>query len=426
MSTADIARSAAGPAGSSRDHLLSRRGAAVPPKPLLTRGDREPGRITFTFGFPDPASLPAGQVAESTVRVLATDGESALQYGANAGHEGLVDELLRKFARDQGFVARRENVLITAGGSQALHLLLDAFIDWGDTVISEMPIWLGAVGAFRNAGVNVVGVPVDDEGTDVVALERELNRLRDAGVTPKFIYVVSNFQNPTGVSTTVPRRRRMVELAREHGTLIVEDDAYFDLRYDGNHLPSIYALDAADGGSSVIYLGTLSKTMGPGLRIGWLVGPPDLVHMITSLKIDGGTNIFGSHVAADWLPRHLEDHVRGLRATYRDRRDAMLAALERHMPPGSTWTRPDGGFFVWLTLPEGVDTVAMLPQVQERGVDYLPGPRCYTGDGGRNQIRLAFSFADESQIERGIRIIGEVAAGELREQSAPAPPRPGS
>lgn len=313
-----------------------------------------------------------------------------------------------------------------AGGSQALHLLLDAFIDWGDTVISEMPIWLGAVGAFRNAGVNVVGVPVDDEGTDVVALERELNRLRDAGVTPKFIYVVSNFQNPTGVSTTVPRRRRMVELAREHGTLIVEDDAYFDLRYDGNHLPSIYALDAADGGSSVIYLGTLSKTMGPGLRIGWLVGPPDLVHMITSLKIDGGTNIFGSHVAADWLPRHLEDHVRGLRATYRDRRDAMLAALERHMPPGSTWTRPDGGFFVWLTLPEGVDTVAMLPQVQERGVDYLPGPRCYTGDGGRNQIRLAFSFADESQIERGIRIIGEVAAGELREQSAPAPPRPGS
>ena len=198
-------------------------------------------------------------------------GRAALQYGDYVGYSGLIDALIAKLSRDQGIQARRENVLITAGGSQAIDLLLDALVDWGDTIVSEMPTWVGAVQAFRNVGANIVSIPVDDEGIDVTALDRELRRLREQGTIPKFIYANANFQNPTGATMTLRRRQDLLALARAANTLLIEDDAYFDLRYDGEALPTIYSLD--DSGS-VVYMGTLSKTMGPGMRLGWLVGPP--------------------------------------------------------------------------------------------------------------------------------------------------------
>ena len=190
-------------------------------------------RISFIFGFPDPASLPADEVAAVTARVLGERGQAALQYGDNAGYSGLIDALLAKLARDQGIRARRENVLITAGGSQAIDLLLDALVDWGDTIVSEMPTWIGAVQAFRNVGANIVSVPVDSEGIDVTVLDRELRRLRDHGTIPKFIYANANFQNPTGATMSLQRRQDLLALARAANTLLIEDDAYFDLRYDG-------------------------------------------------------------------------------------------------------------------------------------------------------------------------------------------------
>lgn len=399
------------PQSANLEGLYSRRGKAAPSMPRLAASEAE-GRISFVYGFPDPDSLPAAEVAVAASRALAERGRWALQYGDTTGYTGLIDALREKLARDQGIEVERENVLITAGGSQALGLVLDALVDWGDTVVSEQPIWLGAVQAFRNVGARVIGVPIDDQGTDVVAVERELDQLRATGVRPKFLYVISNFQNPTGITTSVERRRRLVELARAHDTLILEDDAYFDLRYGGTSVPSIYSLD--DGGSTM-YLGTFSKTMGAGMRLGWLLAPAALVRTLSVLKIDGGTNVFGAHVAAEWLPRHLPDHVERLREVYRRRRDLMLAALDRHMPPGTAWTRPDGGFFVWVTLPANVDTTRMLPQARERGVDYLPGPACYSDGQGRNQLRLSFSFVADDQIDRGIRVIGEIARGELLE-----------
>lgn len=391
--------------------LLSRRAAHLPGRPPLESA-APVDRISFTFGFPDAASLPARQVAASTNRVLADQGDLALQYGDHRGYDGLIDELRRKLARDQGIVAARDNMLVTAGSSQAIDLLLDAFVDWGDTIVSESPTFLGAVSAFRHAGANVVPTPIDEHGIDVAALERNLERLRHDGVIPKFIYVIPNFQNPAGVCLSLARRHALIDLARRYGTVVIEDDAYFDLRYDGEQLPPLYALD--DGGH-VFYMGTLSKTMGPGMRIGWLVGPPEIIHRLTVLKVDGGTNIFGSYIAADWLPRHLESHVEGLRDTYRRRRDAMLAALERSMPPGARWSRPEGGFFIWVTFPEAIDVDRMAPQTQERGVDFLPGSRCFSDGSGRHAMRLAFSFADEAQIERGIAIIGEIVSGEINE-----------
>jgi 2-aminoadipate transaminase len=374
--------------------------------------DRVGTRISFDFGFPDPSSLPADQVAASTARVLAERGRFALQYGDNVGYAGLIDALLVKLARDQGITATRENVLITAGGSQALDLLLDAFVDWGDTIVSEMPMWVGAVLAFDNAGANVVPVPLDEQGTDVRALEQELDRLRGEGIAPKFVYVIPNFQNPTGITMSLARRHELLQVVRSAGTLLIEDDAYFDLRYEGESLPAIYSLDTT---GSVLYMGTLSKTMGAGMRLGWLLGPAPLIGRLAALKVDGGTNVFGAHVAADWLPDNLLPHVDRLRAVYRRRRDVMLAALEQHMPAGTTWTVPDGGFFIWVTLPDGIDPTRMRLQVKELGVDYLPGSACYSHDSGSNQIRLSFSFAEDELIERGIRVIGEVASAELRE-----------
>jgi 2-aminoadipate transaminase len=394
------------------DALLSQRARQVPAAPLLQGMDNADRRISFIFGFPDPASLPADEVAAATSRALAMRGRTALQYGDNAGYSGLIDTLLAKLARDQGIQASRENILITAGGSQAIGLLLDALVDWGDTIVSEMPTWLGAVQAFRNVGANVVPIPVDAEGTDLRALERELERLRRDGITPKFIYAISNFQNPTGVTMSLQRRHDLLALARSAHTLLVEDDAYFDLRYEGEKLPAIYSLDTT---GTVVYMGTLSKTMGPGMRLGWLVGPAELIRRLSALKVDGGTNVFGAHVAAEWLPERLLPHVERLRSVYQRRRDLMLDALAQYMPPGTHWTRPEGGFFIWVTFPEGIDTKRMLPQVRELGVDYLPGPECFSQDAGANQLRLSFSFAEDDLIEQGIRVIGEVASAELRE-----------
>ena len=401
---------ASSPAG--LDALLSRRARQVGSNPLLQGMDRVGQRISFIFGFPDPASLPAQEVAATTAHVLGERGRAALQYGDNAGYSGLIDALIAKLARDQGIQAERDNIIITAGGSQAIDLLLDALVDWGDTIISEMPTWLGAVQAFQNVGANIVSIPVDNQGIDVTVLADELDRLRDAGITPKFIYANANFQNPTGATMTLQRRQELLELARSAKTLLIEDDAYFDLRYDGEPLPTIYSLDRED---TVVYMGTLSKTMGPGMRLGWIVGPPELIRRVSALKVDGGTNVFGSHVAADWLPERLLPHVQHLREVYRRRRDLMIDALERHLPPGSTWTVPEGGFFVWVTLPEEIDTTRMHVQVQELGVEYLPGPACFAEGTGANQLRLSFSFVEDHLIEPGIRVIGEVANGELRE-----------
>lgn len=406
-----MARASSPTAPDQLESLLSRRGKDLPP-PRIGDPSQAANLISFTFGFPDPASLPVQQVIEATARALEKDGKWALQYGKSTGFPGLVDQLRRKLERDQGIVVGPENILITAGGSQALQLVLDLLTDWGDTVIAEAPTWLGATFAFTNLGLNSVSIDLDDNGMDVVALERELNRLKNEGITPKFIYLISNFQNPSGVSMTLERRQRLVELAQAFGTLILEDDAYHDLRYDGEQIPPIYALDNR---GSTMYLGTFSKTMGAGMRLGWLVAAPEIIGKLQILKLDGGTNIFGSHVAAEWISANLENHVDQLRQIYRIRRDLMLDALERHMPEGTRWTRPDGGFFIWVTLPPGIDTTRMLPQAKERGVEYLPGVTSYFDGRGTDQMRLSFSFASDEQIEPGIKILGEIAKGELRE-----------
>lgn len=399
-------------APSQLEGLLSTRGRDLP-APRIGDPRQAANLISFVFGFPDPGTLPAKSIAEATARAMEKDGEWALQYGKDTGTPWLVDALAKKLARDQGIQTTRETLMLTSGGSQACQLVLDLLVDPGDTVIVESPTWMGFLYMIDNLKANAVGVPVDDEGTDVVALEATLARLRGEGITPKLIYVIPNFQNPKGVSTTLERRKRIVELAREYGTIVLEDDAYFDLRYAGEPIPPIQTLD--DSGS-VWYTGTFSKIVGAGVRIGWLVAPAEVITKLAVLKTDGSTNVFGAHVVAEWIPEHLDDHIVQLRGLYQRRRDIMLDSLSRHMPEGTTWTIPDGGFFIWVTLPEGLDATAMRGMARELGVDYLPGASCTFDGSGANQFRLCYSFVTDDRIDEGIRILSEVIAGELKEQ----------
>ena len=367
--------------------------------------------ISFLAGFPDPSSLPKGDVIEATRVALERDGEWALQYGASLGYQRLRDELLIKLRRDQGIVASDENLLITNGASQGLDLLTQALCDPGDVVLSEEPTWSGAVQNFRAAGAEVVTIPLDAEGTDVEALARELAAIVASGRQPKFFYTIPNFQNPTGVTTSLARRQRIVELAHQYGFVVIEDDAYSDLRYRGDRVSTIYSLDEQ---GLVVYLSTFSKIMAAGVRLGWVVAAANLIGTLASLKAEGGTSPFAGAVAAEFCASGtLVEHVAELKALYASRHNTMIAALRSSMPEGVSWTDPDGGFFVWMELPQAVSALKLSVKAREKGVEFLPGTACHFHGGGDNTLRLSYSFADEAQIKQGIGLLGDIIREEM-------------
>lgn len=376
---------------------------------LLTR----PEVISFAGGLPAPELFPVDEIEAATHRVLAGHGREALQYGTTEGYLPLRELLVRHMSR-YGIRVTPANVLITSGSQQALDLVGRAFIDPGDTVLVEAPSYLGALQAFNICEPAYVTVPLDADGVDPDAIEREIERRR-----PKFLYLLPNFHNPAGVTLSLERRRRIVELAARLGVPIVEDDPYGQLRYEGEHLPPLVVLDAelrrdrgidAPGGG-VIYLGTLSKTLAPGLRIGWVVAPEPVIDRLVRLKqgADLHTATFTQMVACETARGGFVDrHVRRLREVYRDRRDAMLAALGRHMPPGTSWTHPAGGLFLWLTLPEGLDSARLLPAALEADVAYVAGAPFFATGGGERTLRLNFSYCPPATIAEGVRRLGEV------------------
>lgn len=399
--------------GAAVEDLLSRRARNATDMRAAAAGGRV---ISLAGGLPDPESLPYAALAEATARALRTHGQWPLQYGPTFGYEGLLDFLVAKLGKAQGIACTRDNLILTAGASQAIGLVCDLFLDPGDTVLSEAPVWQGAVRQFKNAGVTVESIPLDEAGTRVDALEGKLAELRRRGVTPKLFYTIPNFQNPTGVTTTLARRRRVVELAVEHNVAVLEDDAYFDIRFSGAKLPSLYELA---GGRRVLYVGTFSKILAAGMRLGWIVADPALIGRLGALKADGSTNPFAAHVAYEYCQDGvLEARIEELVALYRHRRDIMLGELVERMPEGISWSAPEGGFFVWLTLPEGYDATRLLPQARARGLEYLPGTACFHDGRGREHIRLAYSAAGDDEIARGVRILAEVIGEEGR---SPAP-----
>ena len=371
--------------------------------------------IAFGGGFPDAASLPIADILESTRIALERDGDWALQYAFGTGVPELVDVLLDKLRHDQGIVAERENVLITNGASQALGLIFEAFVDPGDVIISEAPFFLGTVHRCRASGAEVREIPLDEGGMIVDDLEATLEELQTEGRQAKFMYLVPNFQNPTGITYTSERRKAILDLCQRHGVPILEDDAYYDLRFEGDPEPTFYSLAQTDG--QVMYCGTFSKIIGAGMRLGWVVAHPTIIAHLSGLKTDAGTPAFASHVVAEFTGSGtLAEHIGTLKDVYRHRRNVMLSELEEQLSEGCSWTRPTGGFFIWLTLPEGMDCAAVADACLKRGLQVGMGTNFFTTGRGHQHIRLAYSFNDDEEIRRGVGILAdsirELASGD--------------
>jgi 2-aminoadipate transaminase len=378
----------------------------------------DPAIISFAAGLPAPEVFPLAEIEAAAERVIETQGRAALQYGPTEGYLPLRELLVRHMAR-YGIQVTPANVLITSGSQQALDLIGKLFINSGDRILTEQPTYLGAIQAFTSYQARYLTVPIDDDGLRIDLLEEALR----AG--PKFLYVLPNFQNPGGVTLSLERRRRLVELASHYGVPVVEDDPYGQLRYEGRHLPPLVKVDAEFHGCSngerpfhggVLYLGTLSKTLAPGLRIGWVVAPEQVMARLVQMKqgADLHTSTFAQMVAYEAARGgFLDRHVRRIREVYGERRNAMLAALDRHFPPGVTWTRPHGGLFLWATLPEGLDSTALLADALKEKVAFVPGKAFHPTRGGERTLRLNFSYCTPEVIEEGIRSLGGVIAAKM-------------
>ena len=384
----------------------------------LLKLTEKPDVISFAGGLPAPEVFPVEEIRAATERVLRDHATTALQYTTTEGYGPLRELLVRHMGR-YGVEVRPENVLVTSGSQQALDLIGKLLINPGDRVLTEAPTYLGALQAFNAYQADYLPVPIDEDGMDVDALDEQMR----AG--PKFVYALPNFQNPAGVSLSMDRRRRLVERAAHYGIPIVEDDPYGQLRYEGEHLPSLVKLDAETHGcangeraftGNVLYLSTLSKTLAPGLRVAWVVAPEVVITKLVQIKqgADLHSSTFCQYVAYEAAKGgFLDKHVRRIRTVYGERRDAMLRALDRHAPPGVRWTRPGGGLFLWATLPEGFDTLKLLDEAIAEKVAFVPGSAFYPCGGGERTMRLNFSYAAPDVIEEGIKRLSKVIARKM-------------
>lgn len=372
--------------------------------------------ISFAGGFPDPSTFPVEELRDVTRDILAAGAALALQYGPTEGDPNLRDALIPWMAKD-GITATRDNIVITTGSQQALDMMGKVFLESGDVVVVELPSYLGGLQAFRPYGVELLGVPQDDQGIDPVRLGELLANLRRQGRKPKFLYAVPDFQNPSGITWTGERRERLLDLAREFDTLVVEDNPYREMRFVGTAPPPIYGLDRT---GRTIYLSTFSKTLAPGLRIGWVTAPEPVITQCVAVKqgMDLCGPAFTQAIAAELLRRgHLQRRLAGTVALYRRKCQAMVDALAREMPNGVSWTKPEGGLFLWVRLPEGMDAGAMLKTaVTEEAVMYVPGGAFHADGSGRNTMRLNFSYPSEDEIRSGI---ARLAALVRRNQPSP-------
>jgi len=366
----------------------------------------DPDLISFSGGMPAAEAFPVAEFQQAAQRVLAEDASTALQYSVTEGYLPLR-EFLANWMREKGIDAQVDNILIVNGSQQALNFIGRLFVDPGDLILTGNPTYLGALMSWRGYGARYVTVPVDDEGMCVGRVDGVL-----AENPAKFIYVLPNFHNPAGVTLTEARRRRLAEVAAAHGVFIVEDDPYGELRFEEEAMPPVAAMDSGN----VLYTSTFSKTLSPGIRLGWVTAPEPIIRKLVQAKqgSDLHTSIFIQMIAYDILSRGcLPDHVKFIQDMYRERRDVMLAAIEEHFPPGITWNKPKGGLFLWLHLPEHVDSVELLKKALVEKVAFIPGHVFFPNGGGKNYLRLNFSSSSPDKIREGIRRLGRVLIREF-------------
>jgi 2-aminoadipate transaminase len=371
-----------------------------------------PEVISLAGGLPDTSTFPAKSFAAQMTRIAQTSAAEALQYGPTEGFEETKDCILQVMGAE-GMLPEADDVIVTTGGQQAIDLICKTLVDPGDVVICEAPTYPGAVPVFCSYEADVVQIECDEDGMRVEELEGVLARLADEGKRPKFVYSVPSFQNPAGVTMSFERRRRLVELARRNELLVVEDNPYGLLRFGGEALPPLYQLD---GGDYVIYVGTFSKILSPGIRLGWAVAPPPVMQKIVLGKqaADLCTSTLTQFFVREYFAEgRWQAYISDLIEIYRHRRDVMLESLRRHFPPEAGWTEPEGGLFIWATLPEYIDTSDLLAKALRENVAFVPGQAAYVDGRGRNSMRLNFSGVGEEDIREGIRRIGKAIAEQI-------------
>ncbi|MEA2473953.1 MAG: 2-aminoadipate transaminase [Thermoleophilaceae bacterium] len=395
---------------------------------------QRPEVISLAGGLPETGSFPPDSFAAAANRIAAESCARALQYGPT---DGLVEtkRCIAEVMAAEDMRADLDDMIVTTGGQQVIDLVTKTLIDPGDVVIAEGPTYPGAVPVFSSYQAEVVQIDTDADGMQVDRLDDVLDRLERDGRKPKFVYTVPTFQNPAGVTMSLPRRQHLVEIANRRELLVLEDSPYGLLRYEGTPLPTLYALD---GGVYVMYLGTFSKILSPGIRLGWVVAPPPVLEKINLGK--QGADLCTSTLSQLMVRAYFDDgiwseYVDSLNEIYRGRRDTMLDALAEFFPPQAEWTRPGGGLFIWVTLPDFIDTTDLLARALRENVAFVPGEAAYLDGRGRSSMRLNFSGSDADTIREGVRRIGEVVAeqvalygtltGEERPaQRRPAPPKP--
>jgi 2-aminoadipate transaminase len=373
----------------------------------LLKLSRRPDIISFAGGMPDPQTFPVEELADISAQVLREKGATALQYGPTEGEPALREALAHWLTRER-LDLRAENILVTSGSQQALDLLAQVLIDPGDPVIVELPSYIGALQAFAAHRARMIGVPQDDEGIRTDLLEKTLERLSRRKRRPKFIYIVPDFQNPSGVTLTLARRQELLALASRFEVPLVEDSPYRVLRFSGEPMPAIYSLDPQ---RHVLALGTFSKIFCPGMRLGWLLTPEAWMErfIIAKQGMDLCSPSFTQFIAVEYMRRGLLDReVESIRALYSRKLGVMLAALEKEMPRGVTWTRPEGGLFLWVKLPRRMNATALFEKAIERKVAYVIGSAFFCNGKGHHTMRLNFSYPSEEQIVEGIQRLAQV------------------
>ena len=379
-----------------------------------------PEIVSLAGGSPYVSALPLDVIGEMIGQLIATHGATALQYCTAQGDAGLRERICDVMALEE-IRAHPDEVVVTVGSQQALDLLTKIFINPGDVVLVEAPSYVGALGAFASYQANVLHVPMDDDGLIPEALEEAIQRTAAAGKRAKFLYTVPNFHNPAGVTLAAGRRHRVLDICRRAGLLVVEDNPYGLLGFDGDPLRALRADDA----EGVVYLGTFSKTFAAGVRVGWALAPPAIREKLI-LAAESAVlchSSFAQLTVREYLnTQPWREQIKAFRELYRERRDATLGALSGMMPPGCQWTKPAGGFFVWLRLPDGINGKAMLPRAISSRVAYVPGTGFYADGSGAQFARLCYSLPDPDRISEGVRRLASVIESEiqLRDDFGPA------
>jgi len=375
---------------------------------------QNPEVISLAGGMPDPITFPVEEIKEISQNIFNKKSAQALQYSSTEGLPELRRCILDHLAKD-GNNGELENIIISSGSQQGLDLVGKTFLSPGDVAIVELPSYLAALNAFYSYGGELVGIPMDDEGMQMDILEEKLTQLKNEGKKVKFIYTISNFQNPAGVTMSLARRKKIIEIAHKFNVFIVEDNPYEKLRFEGEPTPSIYSLEK---NGSVISLGTFSKILCPGLRLAWILGNKEVIRKIAILKqaTDLCTSILSQLIACEYCQSgKLEENIKSNVQIYKKKRDTMLNALEKYFPKETVWTKPQGGFFVVATLPEYIDTGEMFKEAIEEKVAYVPGAPFFADRKGQNTMRLSFCFPSAEDIDEGIKRLGKVIKKNIKD-----------